>query len=242
VGRTLVARLGGLNAEFLKGLKDGAFKKRSVELYRRAPGTGRPYLRAVSFLGAATPAVKGLADPVFSEDEPTEPIEFQEDKTPENGDTHSLPPDFSTPVSPSPSRSEIPESVVAFCERLRRDGRLLPSWETQGLRTFLAALDDTEPLAFTEPDPEMQPLPKTRRAWFQEFLESLVPLVPLGETVPTPSDTADSPTAWSNFSDPGPIAAGFDPRSVALHQRVCRLRHTHPHLSYSEALGTVAAF
>ncbi len=269
VGQALVARLGGLDAEFLKRLKDGAFKKRSVELYRQAPGTGRPYLRALTFLGAAAPAVKGLADPVFSENEPMEPIEFRGDErsvplasqksgdiafaleepvktfeeTPSTLNENPLKAEAAGPgTSPSLPVREIPESVHAFCDRLRREGRLLPGWEAQGLRVFLAALDATEPLAFTEETAGAESVPRTCRAWFQEFLEALAPLVPLGEAVPTPSAESDLPAGWSNFADPGPSAACFDPTSVSLHQRVCRFRHTHPHLSYSEALCVVAAF
>ena len=59
-GDRLVARLRGLNAAFVELLNHGAFKKRSVELYRRLPESGGPYLKAVSFLGAGAPAVKGL--------------------------------------------------------------------------------------------------------------------------------------------------------------------------------------
>jgi hypothetical protein len=66
-GRLLLARLGGLDCGFLENLKAGAFKKRSVEIYRKLETTGRPYLRALTFLGAGAPVVKGLADPVFGE-------------------------------------------------------------------------------------------------------------------------------------------------------------------------------
>ena len=66
-GNTLIARLGGMASEFLAQIRSGAFKKRSIELYRNAPWSGRPYLRALSFLGACPPVVKGLADPVFAE-------------------------------------------------------------------------------------------------------------------------------------------------------------------------------
>ena len=52
--------------EFEKEVKSGKYKKVSVELYRNLEGKGA-YLKAVSFLGAATPQVKGL-----------EPIKFME--------------------------------------------------------------------------------------------------------------------------------------------------------------------
>ena len=52
--------------EFEQSVNDGKYKKVSVELYRNLEGKGA-YLKAVSFLGAAIPQVKGL-----------EPIKFME--------------------------------------------------------------------------------------------------------------------------------------------------------------------
>jgi len=67
VGDRLVAKLHDLNPAFTDLVKQGAFKKRSVELYPAATHSGRPYLKAVSFLGAAVPAVKGLRDVLLSD-------------------------------------------------------------------------------------------------------------------------------------------------------------------------------
>lgn len=74
-GDRLVARLRGLSGGLMTLLRDGAFKKRSVEIYRALPESGEPYLKAVSFLGAAAPAVKGLRDVLFSEVEPLAQLE-----------------------------------------------------------------------------------------------------------------------------------------------------------------------
>ncbi|MEO8233689.1 MAG: hypothetical protein ABI638_15525, partial [Ignavibacteriota bacterium] len=49
-----------LNPEFVSALKEGSYKKRSISL------TPEGKLRHVGFLGAAAPAVKGLADIQFS--------------------------------------------------------------------------------------------------------------------------------------------------------------------------------
>ena len=54
--------------EFEKEVKSGKYKKVSVELYRNLEGKGA-YLKAVSFLGAATPQVKGLEPIKFMESE-----------------------------------------------------------------------------------------------------------------------------------------------------------------------------
>jgi hypothetical protein len=74
-GDRLVATLTGV-PEALRGMiRAGAYKKRSIELIRTLAVTGRPYLRAVSLLGAATPEVKGLRDVAFAADDDVEAIE-----------------------------------------------------------------------------------------------------------------------------------------------------------------------
>lgn len=61
------------HAEFARMVKDGVFKTRSVEIY---PGR-EPRLRAVTFLGAKSPQVKGMAS-IFS-DNPEGLVSFAED-------------------------------------------------------------------------------------------------------------------------------------------------------------------
>ena len=80
-GDLLIARLKSLDEQFRDLLKQGAFKKRSVELYGQFQQTGRPYLRAVSFLGARIPEVKGLADPIFHDSGEFVAIDFSEPST-----------------------------------------------------------------------------------------------------------------------------------------------------------------
>ena len=81
IGDRLVAILGRISPNLRRLLAEGAYKKRSVELYRSFRETERPYLKAVSFLGAASPEVKGLADPVFNEND-AEAIRFTENAEP----------------------------------------------------------------------------------------------------------------------------------------------------------------
>ena len=56
-GDRLLARLHSLSEDLVDLIEKGAYKKRSIELYREFPKTGRPYLRAVTFLGACSPEV-----------------------------------------------------------------------------------------------------------------------------------------------------------------------------------------
>ncbi len=66
--------------EFEQSVNDGKYKKVSVELYRNLEGKGA-YLKAVSFLGAAIPQVKGLEEIKFMESE-ADTYEFEsEDET-----------------------------------------------------------------------------------------------------------------------------------------------------------------
>ena len=70
-GASLFAE-GGQASEALKQwVKEGCYKKISASLYTpKSPGNPVPgayYLKHVGFLGATAPAIKGMADPAFSE-------------------------------------------------------------------------------------------------------------------------------------------------------------------------------
>jgi len=213
MGQTLLARLGGLDGGFLEKLKAGAFKKRSIELYPKMELTQRPYLRAVSFLGAAAPAVKGLADPLFSEvASQTEVCCIAFDEKPH-------------PTDPAERPDKTPQTAsdtLRFCEDLRQQGRLLPTWENNGIAAFIDSLDATRPVSDS-----------TQRAWFLSFLEGLGPLVPLGESAPS------HPAAYS--SSPAPLpdhwhGARFDEDSLDLHHRATQYCQAHPAITYADAL------
>jgi len=60
-GDRLQARFRDISAQLRQWLTSGAYRSRSIELYKPFASTGRPYLGAVTFLGAAAPAVKGLS-------------------------------------------------------------------------------------------------------------------------------------------------------------------------------------
>jgi len=74
-GNTLLAKIGNIIPEFEAAVENGMYKKRSASFYP----DGR--LRHVGFLGAAPPAVKGLADLKFDEGEDFVTFEFGEHKT-----------------------------------------------------------------------------------------------------------------------------------------------------------------
>lgn len=92
-GDKLLAYAEQIVPEFAEMVNQGLFKKRSIALNK--DGT----LRHIGFLGAAPPAVKGLADVQFSESDETESLEFSADKLDDrsstedkSNETESVPP------------------------------------------------------------------------------------------------------------------------------------------------------
>ena len=77
-GEKLKVAFKDIPQEFEQAVNDGKYKRVSVELYRNLEGKGA-YLKAVSFLGAATPQVKGLEQIKFMESE-ADTYEFEEEK------------------------------------------------------------------------------------------------------------------------------------------------------------------
>ena len=71
-GENLLVKFKELSKAMAEAINESLFKNRSVELFKDLEGGA--YLKAVSFLGAQTPQVKGL-EPIgeisFSEDQPT---------------------------------------------------------------------------------------------------------------------------------------------------------------------------
>lgn len=69
-GDRLIARLSQVVPELVRLVREGYYKTRSIEIYPPGhPANPKPegfYLKAVAFLGAQAPAVKGLADVQFS--------------------------------------------------------------------------------------------------------------------------------------------------------------------------------
>lgn len=122
IGDRLVATIGGLSPALRALLRDGAYRKRSVELYRAMPPGGAPYLKAVSFLGAAAPEVKGLADPVFAGDA-GDAVCFDE---------------------------SIPAPAPGARDRLLAEGRWNPEWDEAGLGPVLDAMAEGPGLAVVE--------------------------------------------------------------------------------------------
>lgn len=260
-GDVLVACLKDLHESLREWIRKGAYKKRSIELYRSFTHTGRPYLRTVSFLGACPPEVKGLADPIFREDEGDRVVVEFED-CPETGDQEPaavpvIAEEAGARVAAEPPRHDAFAEVESLrgetarltaelekertdrrrveverlCEEGRRSGRILPAWETGGLIEFMLSLDEDEQRIETTDGRRV-----TALEWFQEFLRSLAPQVALGEMVPKRS-TDETPRP----ALPRPTErAAIRPESLVLHEKALAYCQQHEGVAYVEALQAVA--
>ncbi len=228
-GDRLLARLRGLNRGLMDLLRQGAFKKRSVELYKNLPETGGPYLKAVSFLGAATPAVKGLSDPIFGEDAPATnfrkelggyvPFDFQESGT-------GIPPVIPQGEIRSADGQDA-HAVIPFAEletELRQSGRWVPAWDAQGIREFCDGLALFGKIQIS-PDRTVSPV-----EWFASFLKSLPVYLPMGESAPR------SAASGAGFPARAFTGANVNPASLELHRRAAALCQSRPDLDYARAL------
>jgi hypothetical protein len=179
--------------------------------------------------------VKGLTDPVFTDTGEFVTLEFMEDDRSPDVQVNMaelLRERDGLRLEVQRLRREMRRTeYTAFCERLKREGRLLPAWEKKGLMEFLLSLEPEKAVSFGEATGEITPL-----AWFCQFMESLPPFVRLDEvagclpvrealeeTLPRPCDSV-------------PVS----PVSVETHRRVIAFREQNPQISYTEALARIS--
>lgn len=220
VGDRLVATIRDIPAVVRDLLSRGAFKKRSIELMRLLPATGRPYLRAVSLLGAATPEVKGLPDVQFAQDE-EEPVRIE------------LPREVTVdPTEVERLRSEIAdlqrlrrenEADLVFAE-LRREGVCLGEADAAALRQIVAGWPGEQAICFGQQE-------RGLLDWLREFLRTTCPRVPLGENAAPRSAASDTLT----------FCERTDPRSAELHRRTLEIMRAEAGVDYCEALLRASA-
>ncbi|AXA36818.1 Phage protein [Candidatus Sumerlaea chitinivorans] len=224
VGDRLVATLSGVPEVVRELVRQGAYKKRSVELIRKFAPTGRPYLRAVTLLGAASPEVKGLRDVVF--DEQAEIVCF------EDAESGASAPDDNN------GRADLEQQVTQLRRALRRKSlevvlarvpkgskRISP----EGAQLLLAFVDALEPdatISYRGHEIGVE-------EWFEHYLTCGELEQPVeGELASFAGTVASSPVL--SFGEQ------VDPLSVELHEQARALQASQPNLGYAEALSRVA--
>jgi hypothetical protein len=175
-GNKLLAKVKDVAENFKEWVNQGLYKKRSISLYPDM------LLRHVGFLGAVPPAVKGLADFKFQDDNKEILEYFEENKTFKEEDMtkeeieamreklaqveaekKKLADEFA-----ELQKKKAEDDIENFIEGKIKDGKILPAWKESGLKEFMIALsEDEEVIEFAEGKKE------NKLAWFKEFLEEL---------------------------------------------------------------------
>lgn len=237
LGDRLVATLWKVSPALRDWLRAGAYRKCSVELYRSFRGLDGPYLKAVSFLGAAAPEVKGLQPPLFSEGRAHAP----ETETTPNSDhphIHHSQSDQSGPVAPTCPDDAGAVTVLSDDERaVDFRGAASPAHDATptpetGIATAISTVapapaefarpalsaGETHRLvraAFASLKRTGQFLPAWEKAGIEAFGERLFEME-RGDNTTTPDDsaTASDDAALPVFADEAPFGAlaASDPR------------------------------
>lgn len=234
-GDRLVAALKGVPDTVRQLVRSGAYKRRSVELFRKLPQTGRPYLRAVSLLGAATPEVKGLRDVCFSADAESTAVEFADCTAPATDGVNA-------PAGPSPAATEAADHAdaqmndlqarlrdaqfTAFFAELRADGYCLSRRDADAIRQLFpdaGAADAT--VAFHDGSTA------AGFEWLGSFLREKLMKVPAQQVA-----TLNAAPQFPAGTNPVAFSERTLPQSMELHQRATALREDTPGLSYRDAL------
>ncbi len=187
-GKTLFAKFKQLIPEFIDAVKRGLYKKRSISLYPDFT------LRHIGFLGAVPPAIKGLADIKFSENDSIT-IEFDsQSNTGKTGDRSKN--SFSTQNRESKlmtTRKTDRESEIStlkaqlkkeqrknrlaefkeFVNRLHSDGRVVSELQNDIIE-LMEVMHDAGEYDFSEGR-------STALGKFRDYLEKQPPIVHFGE-------------------------------------------------------------
>ncbi len=244
VGDRLVAQVALGPGRVREFLREGGFKKRSVEIQREHPSTGRPYLRAVSLLGAASPAVEGLGPVAFSATTPpADNAVVIVSETPHAGQPAEAGDDAERSHLAALLREEMQRlrSLAAeretqhFVRDLRGRGVTLFAEDEAMVARLAHQAWSARPNAIGSPAISVDASPLDALFdWLGGLLAGRALTPPKGEAAPE-TNSATNP----------PLAAAFsercDPASAALHQRALLIQEANPARSYSEALMEAAA-
>lgn len=227
-GGTLSAWADDVEPSFAQAVRDGRYRNVSASFWRpdapSNPKAGVLYLRHVGFLGAVPPAVKGLktasfaagADGVlgFTRDSGADALL---DVPPVAGGFADL-----VERERAVSRAE----VTSFCDRLEKEGRLLPALRGMAETVLLGAPQDAA-VSFAEKD-------GGEKAGFRQALMKLLSLMPkaveFGEFAPAHLPGPDN--RLREFV--APAGYSVDPQRADLMARAERLMLQHG-LSFADA-------
>lgn len=159
----LIADFSDIDPQFAELVKSGRYKKISSSFYQpdaiNNPTPKKWHLKNVGFLGAMPPAVKGLKEARFSQDE-SGVMAFGED------DIYGLPHEYIHQIQ------AVENSVMI--DKLLDTGQLHPKHRDQVLE-FANALDNSESISFSDGAEH------GKRDWFLKFLSEVPKFIEYGQ-------------------------------------------------------------
>jgi hypothetical protein len=257
-GTRLVAVLRGVPQAVRHLVRSGAYKRCSIELVRNLPDTGRPYVRAISLLGAATPQVKGLAEIKFSDEAVTAFDDLPEENGGVGGKAVVDEVDVVDGRAPDATldalgaiaekqsgeleselgelRREIADlrrelrarSADAVFSELRGEGYMIPDEDVRAL-SQLATHFDGETVRFSE----SREMPVAE--WLRNFVRGWAVRVPLGSAVAHPG-LSGGPGCEAGLGN----HPRTDPASLELHKRALALMKSGSASTYAQAVASAA--
>lgn len=257
----LLVRFRQLVPEFVQAVQSGLYKKVSVRL-QHTPERGW-YLWHVGFLGAAQPAVAGLA-PIKFEDIGGEGLDAEMEFTAAGcGDGGSAMTDAEKKAAELEERLKAAEakleqqqqeftaqlvverraralaSVKADLAARVKDGKLAPAL-LSGLAEFVVALPDgdSQAIEFTAEDGKTEK--KAPRAIFLSFLDRLPTVVQFGAVAGRESDPGAQPRS-AEFAELDLEGQTVDEEAAVLHRKVLAYQDKHAGVTYGAAVKAVLA-
>lgn len=253
-----------INPDFAELHESGAFKKVSASFYhpnaKANPVPGVYYLRHIGFLGAQPPAIKGLRDPQFSENESADDfitIEFSEPATPHEEHTvtpeeaaalqaqnHKLAADLAArdKLLATERAARAKEAAdrrhadnIAFAETLATDTKIgkddVPLVASVLTQLQQPVADADKPVEFGECD-AAAPMHDV----LTDFLKSLPERVNFGEHA-----TKDKAAGANEMDDTEVVeyAEGTDPDAIALDKKIRAhmKKHKTDYVTAAHAVG-----
>lgn len=236
---------------FAQAVREGRYRNVSASFWRpdapSNPKAGILSLRHVGFLGAVPPAVKGLKTASFADEGGV--LDFAGSGTVEALDEaqaqaaasadHAARAGRRRATRSAPTAADLvareaaldKSEMAAFCDRLEREGRLLPSLRSIA-ETLLLSASPAETVTFAEKDGGAT---LAQRAALMRLMELTPKAVHFGEVAPIATDDAG---AGGGFAPP----AGYRmaPERADLLARAERLMTQHG-LSFAEAVRRAEA-
>ncbi len=216
-GNKLKATIARASVEFVGMVRDGKYAKVSPSFFKpdapNNPTPGKWNLKHLGFLGAASPAVSGLAPVAFADLEQSGCVAFAME--PETASFSSA-----DQLELETLRKEKSEMAI---EKLIDQGRVLPTFKDEIIE-FASQLDSTQTFEFSEGEAI------TPRNWFLSYLAKQPRVVSFGAT-----DLGDEPTTVPTPSITVPSGYTVDADQSELHARAQQIQ-IEKNVSFSEAV------